>query len=510
MSAAVAQLPAPRAPTHLVELERKLIGGALHLAPGTSVFEALALVGGDLSVELWARSWNACRRQAEAGIKYSVETVTSAGLKKGAITVEQARELEQLAGVNTLTLEQWRQLAQDYKRLRVGLSTAGALEAEAARIRRGEFDEATTAGRLSALERELHRGAARIEDLTGDQDRLLERWDSNRRENRQDLVPTGIKVLDDVIGGLPHRLCLFAADAGVGKTALLDSMLHSMLLVNPTLQIGLISPEDGVEHVAKRWLARETGWVLRDIGNRALPEREDEEKLQVAAAKNHPLLKRVHGYRERSVTGDQLIALCWQLAELGCGVIGIDNFNKISLRGREDYHERVQRFSDRLSEFAEKARVAVPLLVHLADTETHQRGKQVSGSGGLQGGKALGRDARFRLDLFRKEGELRGLIAKANELGEQGTVIQFARQATAGLIDPDKGFPVDLNVERAMERRRKTEDQEAERERLAKKRRDKRAAEKAEELAKAAAAAPPPQATLIDVPPTEKPDAKPE
>lgn len=472
--------PLPRRPSPLAESEAKLVGAILHLGPPTSVISALCLTAEDFSDELHAKAWRAATRQAEAGIRVTHETVVLAGQKAARLTQPEAVRLEELALANTLDLASFRLACESYRLERLRLRMAAALAQEVQRLQAGEFDPTVLAGRLSAHERELHRSAARLEDLTGDQERLLARWDVNRKEGRAEYLATGIKVLDAEIGGLPRKgLSLIAADAGVGKTALVDSMLHSMLSLHPELQAGLISPEDGVEHVAKRWLARETGWVLRDIGSRQL-DAEAEVKLQEAAARNHPLLARIHGYRERSITADQLIALCWQLAERGVGVIGIDNFNKIDLRGgRDDYHERVQRFSDRLSEFAEKARTAVLLLVHLADAEANAKGGKVTGSGGLQGGKALGRDARLRLDLHRKGKELRAVIAKANELGEQGTVVQFSRQATAGLIDPDTGEKIDLAAERAVERRTHNLERERERDEARQRNAAKREAEKA-------------------------------
>ena len=474
MSAPVTQLH-PSRPTSF-DLEAKLIGAALHLGPAAPFLEALALTGDEFSVELHRKAWGAVLRQAEAGIRPTVETVAGAGLRRKALTPDDAKALERLAEANTLSLDTLRVVARDFRLGVQAVRVAAALEAEAQRLRAGVFDPATTAGRLSGIERELHRENAKITDLTEDQNRLLDRWDRNQREGKRDFLPTGIKVLDAEIGGLPQKLCLFAADAGVGKTALIDSMQHSMLLTHPELVLGLISPEDGVEHVPRRWMARETGWLLRDIGSRV---RTVEEELRVTeiADRHHALLKRILGYRERSITADQLIALCWQLVERGAGCIFIDNFNKITLRGTDDYHERVQRFSDRLSEFAEKAKVPAVLVAHTTGEE--QTGKRgVSGSAGVQGGRSLGRDARLRIDLFRKDGQLRGLIAKANELGEQGTVIQFSRQATAGLIDPDTGEKIDVIAEAAAERRRKAEDSEAERERLRLRRNAKRASEK--------------------------------
>lgn len=474
MSSPVTQLHPPRAPAF--DLEAKLVGAALHLGPAAPFLEALALTGEEFAVELHTKAWKAVRRQAEAGIRPTVETVASAGLSRRLLTPDDARALERMAGANTLTLDTLRVVARDFRMQHQAARVAGALEAEAQQLRAGIFDPATTAGRLSGIERELHRENAKISDLTEDQQRLLDRWDVNQREGRSDILATGIKVLDAEIGGLPQRLCLFAADAGVGKTALIDSMQHAMLLTHPTLTLGLISPEDGVEHVPKRWLAREMGWLLRDIGNRPRTAA-DELRVAEVAERNHALLKRILGYRERSITADQLIALCWQLVERGAGCVFIDNFNKITLRGADDYHERVQRFSDRLSEFAEKARVPAVLVAHTTGEE--QTGKRgVSGSAGVQGGRSLGRDARLRIDLFRKDGQLRGLIAKANELGEQGTVIQFSRQATAGLIDPDTGEKIDVVAEAAAERRRKAEERAVEQDRMRTERAAKKAAEK--------------------------------
>lgn len=459
---AVAHLPTRASP--LVEQEARLVGAALHLGPASAVLAAMNLIASDFSVELYAKAWGAVVRQAEAGIRPTHETVTAAGLAKKAISTDDAKQLRQLADTNTLDLPTFRVLAETFRMERLRLRMASLLQAEAQRCLAGDFDPAVLAGRLSGHERELHRNAARLEDLRGDQARMLERWDSNAKSGRAEYLATGIKVLDAEIGGFPRRgLTLIAADAGVGKTALLDSAVHSMLLTHPELVVGLVSPEDGVEHVPERWMARETGWLLRDIGSRKVT-REEFEKVQDIAARHDALLARVLGYRERDISADQLVALCWQLAERGAGVIAIDNFNKINLRstGSEDYHERVQRFSDRLSGFAEKAGVAAVLAVHLADTEA-PRGKHVSGSAGLQGGKALGRDARLRLDLWRKGKELRATIAKANKLGEQGTVVQFTRQATAGLIDPDTGERVDLDAEKADERKKRLAESDKER-----------------------------------------------
>lgn len=495
MTADVLQLPVR--PPRGVELERKVLGALLHLGVDFAFLEALGLTEGDMADTTCRAAFKILRALAQRGDPANAATVGASGVRARLLSDADAESLQGLELGNLVDKPTLRRLARDLHLERQADRTARSLEAEVQRLRGGLFDPARTAGVLSGIERQLHAESALITDLTEDQLRLLDRWDANRRAGTAEYVPTGIKVLDDEIGGLPRDFGVFVADAGVGKTALIDSMIHSMLVLHPTLTLGLISPEDGVEHVPERWLARETGWLLRDIGSRQMT-REEELRVADIAERNNALLRRVLGYRERNISVDKLLALCWQLKDLGVGGIFIDNFNKISLRedSRRDFHERVQAFSDRMQEFAQKARIPVVLLVHSTGDEVNQHGK-ISASSGMQGGKAMGRDVRFRLDLWRKDGALRATIAKANKLAEQGTVIQFTRQATAGLIDPDSGERIDVQAERAIEKRSKAEATEAERERLRLKRLEKRAAEKAKAEAERMKPVPlPPQSEL--------------
>lgn len=441
-------LPTRRVPG--VELETQLIGAVLNLQPKLATLAALGLTGDEFSVEGFGRIWKHVVSEASAGRAFSWETVAAKATATRQFPADFGQQLERIAESSTLTADLFRVVAAEFKNLVTGQRVAGQLEQLAARIRQQGFDPAREAGTCSGIERECRIRGVQLKDLTHAQQRILDRWDSNIASNKSDLIATGIGALDKVIGGLPKVLCIFAAAPGVGKTGFMNSMFHSMLLHHPELRIGLVGLEDGDEHVPERWLARGTGFLLREIGSKKLvvdANRDEGALLAQAAAANYPLLERMLSYVERGIDDDELISVIWQMAARGCGVIGIDNFNKIRIKGGtyEQPYERLQRFSERLSETAEKAKVVLCLIVHEAAPMPGQKHK-------LQGGQGLERDARFVMHLSPKGDELRGTITKANKLCKPGTVIAFERQATAGLINPDEGHEVNVEQERRVEK----------------------------------------------------------
>lgn len=453
MSASVLQLPARAVTSRAAELEPLLLGAALHLRISHAVFELLAITGEEMSVEVNRKAWQIARRRAERGLEVCAQEVFSAGLRHGWFRGEDLAHLERLEGTNTLALEAFKRVAADFKNLVEAQRYATALEQALQRVRAKGFDASAESTWLSNLEAGMRSFGARLEPLTIEQEKYLATWGEREESGRVAHIPTGIPALDEEIGGLPESLTLIVADAGVGKTAFQDTLLHSVLLANPEAKAALISPEDGVRHVIQRWMARDLGWLMRDVGSKKRTASEAERVQEIAGAQ-YPLLERILGWKHRDLTIDKLISLCWAAADAGCRVVSIDNFNKLRISGLGgDYHERVARASDRLQEFGEKAGVAAILLAHSTEDADGRKGSP-SSTAGVQGGRALGRDARLRLDLTEKNQQLRLFIAK-NNLGKRGTVLEFARLAEAGLIDPLGGARIDVNAELAAERKRK-------------------------------------------------------
>jgi len=453
-SATVLHLPAGK-PSRAAELEPLLLGAALHLRPTFKTFEQLGLDGTEFTAsELVRKGWQIARRRAEKGLAGGAAEVFAAGLKHGWFSGPELAQLEALEEANILDANAFVRVGRDFRRIFEGQRYQQALEQALARVRARGFDPSAEAGWLSSLEAGLRAQGAQLEPLTVEQQRFLTIWDEREASGRTAYIPTGLPSLDAELGGLPESLCLLVADGGVGKTAFQDTLLHSVLLANPAAKAALISPEDGVQHVVQRWLARDLGWKMRDVGSGMRRRSADDSALiQQVSAAQYPLLDRVLGWKHRNVTADKLISLCWAAADAGCRVVSIDNFNKINISGLpgEDMWTRVQRLSDRLQEFGEKAGVATIMLVHSTGEDTGAR-KQVSATSGMQGGKSFGRDARLRLDLSKRNGALRVTIVKANTQAEQGITIDFERLAEAGMLRPDSGALVDLHDEARRER----------------------------------------------------------
>ncbi len=506
----------PRAPQAITDLESKVGGAMLNLGLTLSEFEAIGLAKDDFSIELIAKAWAIGRKRAERREPVTAETVGSAGLRGGWFNADQVRQLEVLAGTSTLTIEAFRLAAGDLRTMVRGQRLAASLEAEARTIRSGHWNPGRTAQSLEGLASQLQRDTAPDEDATGDVVELLNTWDTNERAGKSRLLPTRIAVLDAEIGGVPPGLTVIASSPGVGKTAVLDSMIRAQLEADPDLHLGFFGLEDGTSHIARRWMAHDTGMLLREVGwaKRTDAQREASER---AAERYHPLLNRLHVYRYDTITGSELVArIAGMKAKYGIAGCYVDNLTEVDTSSGRHQADRFEKEFQAVAELGRRLRnlglreeLPIVLLAHVIGA---LMAGEIPTPNHLAGGQALARRMRLFFGLWAKGEEIRCTTGKANELGPVGTTVAFARLKTAALIDPAAGEKINLQQERAIERSTKAKEKQLEQEAAADARAERRAAKKAEAAAKAAAAeaaaAPSAQASLIDVPRTEKPDAK--
>jgi replicative DNA helicase len=503
LNADVLQLP--RALPQVSELEARVVGAALDLGLLIADFEALGLAGEDFAGELHRKAWLIARKRAERREPVSAETVGSAGLRAKWFTDGQVQALIDLTHSNLLTRETFRHVAEDLRLMVRAGALATALEAQVRALRTGAFNPARTATALEALVDQLQRDTAPDEDASGDVLELQDGWDTAEKTGKSRLLPTRIAILDAEIGGLPPGLTVFASAPGVGKTAVLDSMIRAQLEADPELHLGFFGLEDGTSHIARRWMAADTGMLLREVGwAKRTPEQRDATERSAEAM--HPLLRRLHVYRHDTITPSELVARAASMrVRHNVAGIYVDNLTEVDFanRGRtEQYHEAIGELGRRLRNFGMREQLPIGLIAHTVGTV---RPGEIPTYSDLAGGQALARRARLFFGLWAKGEAIRCTTGKANELGPGGVTVEFARLKMAGLIDPREGAKVNLQAERAAERATKLDEKGAESERLRKKRLALRAADKATaEAAKLKPVEPEAQAALLlEVPSAE-------
>lgn len=108
---------------------------------------------------------------------------------------------------------------------------------------------------------------------------LAERLNAQQDEKRLTVVETGIPALDDVIGGFRPTLSVIGGLPGVGKSALIGTLLGHW--GKQGIQCGLFGLEDGTEWVTQRLVAREARVSLGDLMRRRLSQ-EEQNRVDVA------------------------------------------------------------------------------------------------------------------------------------------------------------------------------------------------------------------------------------
>lgn len=504
MSAEVLHLPA--ASQKPSEFEARIIGAALGLGLTDTQAAATGLSPDDMGEGRHREAWRIVRRLAEGRRPVNAMTVYAYGANAKVFTDSDLAWLESLQQSNLLDGSGFSAAVSAYRNLVRGRNLAMALEEQVRHLRTGMFNAAMTASTLLGLANGLARDSAPDEDASGDVMELLnERDEAQRQGEKPTYLPTCIQALDAEVGGFGQYLTIIAADPGVGKSAVIGSIIRAQLERFPELHLGIFGLEDGTAWITRRWMAHASGLLLREVAwKRGTVEQE--ERLAEAAAKYHALLQRTVRYRHDTITTQAMVhrAYAWK-AQRNIGGLYIDNLSEVESQGKgrfDAYWERTAETVREMRNFAIRTKTPTIMLVHTTDEGQRKPGPPRPSA--MAGGQAIFRKARLQLLLWRKGTSLRCTFGKATEAGEAGTTVELERIATAGLISTEGGEKVDLAAEAAIARRKTEEEKEAK----AKKKREQLREERAQAAAaKSAAKTPPPeaQAALPLAPPKEPP-----
>lgn len=499
------------------ETEGKFLGAVLELPERLEIVETSGLVPEDFRNPRASQTWKVLLVMLKLRLEITAATVVSRGERAQLLSSADRKWLEDLEHSNTLNKDQAIQIAEDIRVESRKRKYRGELQTQLDIVDRGRFSPSQASG---ALESMLHSLAV---EFTGDETAasdLLElnvQWDDNVKKGQTMLRPTGIRVLDEILGGgVPRNLWIIQGKPGAGKNALLATMIRAKLVADPSCRIGLFGLESGTAWLSRRWQSDDLGVALSEIGSKALTPEQWERKAGVIDPAHQKLLDRVFVYRHGGAPAAELVrrAKRW-IFKFQVTDLLIDNLREVKPdpRSRQDYHLQI---ADTISSFRDlgyKHGVSTGLLVH--DTEAprdHKPGEErPPHPDNMQGGKDPGAKARAVVGIYRIDNAYCASVTK-NESGPAGwpygPACEFQFQPNSATFNPEGGRILDLKTEAARKRREAKERGDEE----SVETQERRAAIKAKRKASAPAAKEekpaelPAQAALLEVPATKKPE----
>lgn len=264
----------------------------------------------------------------------------------------------------------------------------------------------------------------------GDVLALIEHLEAVAAGTVEPVIPTGIPKLDEFIGGLQKTLTVIGSLPGVGKSALLASVLRN--LGARGVRTGLFSLEDSRDWVAKRITADACGIPLFVLQTKPL-SRGQKERLEEGSTGVYEIMRSlVIDDRPALTTSDIIAGARQMIVRHGCKVIIVDHLGEIRL-ARSDRHDL--DISDVLQQLRALAKIyGVPVVVacHLKRREGGDRDPKLSDFAFSSG---VERMARVGIALTRgaSEEQLRVHILKQTS-GQSGVCLDLEFHKLAGMV----------------------------------------------------------------------------
>jgi len=191
---------------------------------------------------------------------------------------------------------------------------------------------------------------------------------------REPVIPTGIALLDEYILGFRPTLSIIAGAPGVGKSAILASVLENISNAfaarSSASKVGLFALEDGSEAITSRIVAKHSGIPWGHIGAIALKP-EQLVRFQEGLAYAHNVMERVEKFDAPNgvgVTAAQLVSVArdWVLNR-NVKIIFIDHLGEIEPEDgdRDKHYRQVRSMAKELRSIAIRYGVPVVCLHHL-------------------------------------------------------------------------------------------------------------------------------------------------
>lgn len=445
-----------------IALEVQLLGALLD---GVNDAQALVDVGGlrpeDFTDARTRGCWQLGERMALAHKPLSAVTLFAEGQKRKLLPDAALGWLEKLEASNTLDKAKFAEVAANVRTQARRSALSQLLKEQAAELDRGG-DLQTSADTIEAACRDVG-GFGQTHELGSvDVMELGIEWEQRLADGKSLLVPSGIRSVDELIGGWAPNLNIVAGLPSVGKSAFVGTSIEQQLRAG--VKVGLFGLEDGTRWLSKRLIARDVGIPVRDVGWAKLDAQRQERYVDVAQ-RCATLLERLITYRRDTIGTDELCRrISHWVTALGVECIYIDHGGEVEHRreaSSDDYRLAVGDTYRRLRNLAVRYQVPIVVLAHTtraSDRSSFHGGEDAPPKvSEIAESAYIERRARVVLGLWTKHGEdeaMRVTVLKQTE-GKRGETVRLDRLTTSALLDPLSGSAINLHSERAQEAAKK-------------------------------------------------------
>lgn len=443
--------------------------GAVLASNAGALLDLAGLKHTDFSNAHVRNAWRIVETLIDRRRPVGADTVATAGATARVLPEGSGEWLRRLQGANTLDRSAFAEVVEQLRRRRRGEELRKVLAEGLAKLEAGDVEPSKVAAELEGQCHDVSVAGVGSDEVCNDVLELGIEWEKRDVEGRPLLVPTGIRAIDEQIGGLPPNLSVFAGLPSVGKSALLATCIEQQLLAG--FKVGLFGLEDGTRWLSKRIVARRLGIPVRDVGVKPLSSltAEQQGRYPVVMQEAHALVSAgLVPFRRDTVSSAELVrrAAHW-VQNLGVQCIYVDHGGEVEhdTARFEDFRLAVADTYRHVRNFAVRYQVPVVVLAHTNRASERPDGEEVPPrASDLAESAYIERRARLILGLWRRQGEadaMRVTVLKQTE-GRAGQTLLLNRHTSAAMIDAESGHEVNLGAERAAEARKKREAREAE------------------------------------------------
>lgn len=301
-------------------------------------------------------------------------------------------------------------------------------------------------------------GSYRIKTLTEVMGGIHQALNEVQDGQRIPVIPTGIRAIDNVIGGLQSTLIAVGARTGVGKSAFGSTVVQNVAELftreDRGRKVGVISLEDEAEWLGYRYLAQASG-----VNGFVLRYRRKTERQWEQIGEGSGVVRR---YSDAIVVDDRPGLTSWEIAQVaddmvinhGVSVLLIDHMQEVD-HWQHKLDTLEQNMTRSLGDFrgiSKRHGIPVILLCQMREDDKVKPGI-FQGPGGFYGAREIVKKSRIVLELAREaDSDKMGIrvLKQTNGVGQRDVEVEFVNGAAMirdlegpqVALDLDEGLPL--------------------------------------------------------------------